>query len=62
MNIEKPLEEQHDGSIRKSLAVDRDTYNMLQAICNSERRSKISQLKVLIENAHKQIVEQKQTA
>ena len=41
---------------RKSLAVDLDTYNMLQEICDSERRSKIDQLKVLIETAHDQLV------
>jgi len=41
---------------RKSLAVDLDTYNMLQEICDSESRSKIDQLKVLIKMAHKQLV------
>ena len=41
---------------RKSLAVDLDTYNMLQEICDSERRSKIDQLKVLIETAYEQLV------
>ena len=41
---------------RKSLAVDLDTYNMLQEICDVERRSKIDQLKVLIETAHDQLV------
>ena len=41
---------------RKSLAVDLDTYNMLQEICDVQRRSKIDQLKVLIETAHDQSV------
>jgi hypothetical protein len=41
---------------RKSLAVDVDTYNLLQDICNNERRSKIDQLKILIESAHKNLV------
>jgi|13_taG_2_1085334.scaffolds.fasta_scaffold05768_4 hypothetical protein len=40
---------------RKSLAVDVDTYNMLQDICNDQRRSKIDQLKILIEAAHGKI-------
>ncbi len=37
---------------RKTLAVDVDTYNLLQDICNKQRRSKIDQLKILIEKAH----------
>ncbi len=37
---------------RKTLAVDVYTYELLQQICNKERRSKIDQLKILIENAH----------
>jgi hypothetical protein len=41
---------------RKSLAVDFDTYNLLQEICAIERRSKIDQLKVLIENKHQSLV------
>jgi hypothetical protein len=40
---------------RKSLAIDVDTYEMLQAICNSERRTKIDQLKLLIEREHSKI-------
>ena len=40
---------------RKSLALDVRTYNMLQDICNSERRTKIDQLKVLIEREHKSL-------
>ena len=41
---------------RKSLAVDVDTYNLLQEICVVERRSKIDQLKVLIELKHQSLV------
>ena len=42
---------------RKSLAVNVDTYNLLQDICNNERRSKIDQLKILIESAHRNLAE-----
>ena len=41
-----------DNKTRKSLAVDVSTYDLLQEICNMERRSKIDQLKVLIENEY----------
>tara|TARA_R100001082_G_scaffold1404_3_gene1219 strand:- start:16910 stop:17086 length:177 start_codon:yes stop_codon:yes gene_type:complete len=41
---------------RKTLAVDVDTYNLLQDICNKQRRSKIDQLKILIEKAHNEQV------
>jgi hypothetical protein len=41
---------------RKSLAVDKDTYDKLQAICDNEMRSKIDQLKVLIGTAYSDIV------
>jgi|TARA_R110000803_G_scaffold79510_4_gene145127 hypothetical protein len=37
---------------RKSLAVDQKTYDMLQEICFEERRTRIEQLKILIENEH----------
>ena len=37
---------------RKSLAVDERTYNLLNQICFKGRRSKIDQLKILIENSH----------
>ena len=37
---------------RKSLAVDVDTYDLLDDICVIERRSKIDQLRVLIESKH----------
>ena len=44
-----------DNKIRKSLAVDLKTYQLLADICASERRSKIEQLKVLIEKEHARI-------
>lgn len=44
-----------DSKTRKSLALDVRTYNMLQEICNHQERSKIGQLKVLIEREHKSI-------
>ena len=37
---------------RKSVAMDLRTYEMLQKICNHRERSKIGQLKVLIEKEH----------
>mgnify|MGYP003112574423 CR=1 FL=1 len=40
---------------RKSLAVDYDTYNLLQELCEIEHRSKIDQLRFLIENSHQQL-------
>jgi len=44
--------------IRKSLALDVHTYNMLQDICDKERRSKIDQLKVLIEREHRALIQE----
>ena len=41
-----------NNKIRKSLAVDVATYELLQDICGKERRPKIDQLKVLIEQEH----------
>ena len=41
--------------IRKSLAVDPATYNLLDEICQMEHRSKIDQLKVLIKKEHKRL-------
>ncbi len=35
--------------VRKSLAVDEATYEMLSRVCAERRRSKIQQLQVLIE-------------
>jgi len=37
---------------RKSLAVDQATYDLLEEICVQQYRSRIDQLKVLIENEH----------
>ena len=44
--------------IRKSLALDVLTYNMLQDICDQQRRSKIDQLKVLIEREHRALIQE----
>ncbi len=45
-----------DGKeIRKTLAVDPATYDLLQEICQMEHRSKIDQLKVLIQKEHKRL-------
>ena len=41
--------------IRKSLAVDPSTYDLLCEICASEHRSKIDHLKVLIKKEHKRL-------
>ena len=46
------IQQEVNPKTRKSLALDVRTYNMLQDICNSERRTKIDQLKVLIEREH----------
>lgn len=40
---------------RKSLAVDEDTYNLLNEICGVERRTKNAELKILIEAEHDRI-------
>jgi len=44
-----------NNKIRKSLAVDVKTYDLLQDICGQEHRSKIDQLKVLIEKEHRRL-------
>jgi len=50
------METRRDGKeIRKSLAVDPATYDLLQEICQMEHRSKIDQLKVLIQKEHKRL-------
>ena len=49
------IQQEVNPKTRKSLALDVRTYNMLQDICNSERRTKIDQLKVLIEREHKSL-------
>jgi len=41
--------EEKPTRIRKSLAVDETTYEMLSRVCAERRRSKIQQLQVLIE-------------
>ena len=41
--------------IRKSLAVDPSTYDLLCEICASEHRSKIDQLKVIIQKENKRL-------
>ena len=38
---------------RKSVALDLRTYEMLQKICNHRERSKIGQLKAMIEKEYK---------
>tara|TARA_R100001230_G_C5567785_1_gene90429 strand:+ start:219 stop:422 length:204 start_codon:yes stop_codon:yes gene_type:complete len=48
---EKTKTRQH----RKSLAVDQDTYNLLEEICYQERRTKIDQLRMMIEDKHDEI-------
>jgi hypothetical protein len=48
--------------IRKSLALDVLTYNMLQDICDQQRRSKIDQLKVLIEREHRALMQEPRQA
>ena len=41
--------------IRKSLAVDPTTYDLLNENCQPEHRYKIDQLKVLIQKEHKKL-------
>ena len=45
-------EKSHPDRQRKSLAVDQHTYDLLAEICFDQRRSKIDQLKMLIEHEH----------
>jgi hypothetical protein len=42
-------------SERKSLAVDPETYRLLQELCLEERRSKVAQLRMLIEREHDRV-------
>ena len=50
-----------DGKeIRKSLAVDPATYDLLQEICTMEHRSKIDQLKVLIQKEQKRLTNEQE--
>lgn len=44
---------------RKSIALDVQICNMLQDICNYERRSKIGQLQVMIEREHSLMLKKK---
>tara|TARA_R100001244_G_scaffold7661_1_gene9951 strand:+ start:36 stop:242 length:207 start_codon:yes stop_codon:yes gene_type:complete len=56
------MAEDINPKIRKSLALDVHTYNLLQEICNRERRSKIDQLKVLIEREHRMLIQDSRQA
>ena len=56
------IQQEVNPKTRKSLALDVRTYNMLQDICNSERRTKIDQLKVLIEREHKSLFSEQVSA
>ena len=50
------IDTRKDGKeIRKSLEVDPATNDILQQICQMEHRSKIDQLKVLIQKEHKRL-------
>ena len=50
------MENRKEGKeIRKSLAVDPATYDLLQSICDMEQRSKINQRKVLSQREHKRL-------
>ena len=53
MNEDEHIKDNRE--IRKSLAVDIPTYDMLQEVCSWEHRSKIDQLKVLIQKEHKRL-------
>jgi hypothetical protein len=44
-----------DQPKRKSLAVDQKTYDMLEKICFEHRRTRIEQLKILIEREYKEL-------
>ena len=52
---EGPSQRQQRKQQRKSLAVDQKTYDLLEEICFEERRSRIEQLKILIESEHGRI-------
>jgi len=52
MEIEdEPVEQRK----RKSLAIDKETYDLLRDICAKERRSLIHQLQHLIEAKHQEL-------
>ena len=39
----------------RTLTVDKVTYDFLEEICKTERRKKIDQLRLLIEESHKEL-------
>jgi len=42
----------------RTLTVDLETYKMLEEICNSERRKKIDQIRLMVENNHKEVIKE----
>ncbi len=52
MEIEEPVAVDRR---RKSLAIDKETYEMLREICAKERRTLISQLQLMIEDRHEEL-------
>ena len=42
----------------RTLTVDLKTYEMLEEICSVERRKKIDQIRLFVENCYKQIQQQ----
>jgi hypothetical protein len=42
----------------RTLTVDLRTYEMLEEICSVERRKKIDQIRLFVENCYKQIQQQ----
>ena len=44
--------EKNPTAQRKSLAVDQKCFEMLQAICMQERRSKIDQIRIMVEREY----------
>ena len=39
----------------RTLTVDKATYDLLEAICKKERRKKIDQMRLLIEDRHEKV-------
>ena len=39
----------------RTLTVDKATYDLLEAICKKERRKKIDQMRLLIEDSHEKV-------
>jgi hypothetical protein len=54
--IENNIKEIKYPKGRKSLAIDVETYNLLEELCVVEHRNKIDQLRFMIENRHHQLV------